>query len=995
MSTPDTGDLDAPLGCLSAPALAGLAAQLGAVTGLAESEQLALHRAAAARLRDTLRRKLVRVLVLELNAARLAGALTGPDPAARWAEFIAHASTPEFWSSRSGRYPTMLDRIHRVIDAQCAAAVALAERFTADRDALAVLLDTAPGELLEVRLGSGDSHRGGYTVATLRCAGGTVMYKPHPVTVDAALARLLAGILPDEPPATRIRVPDVLPRDGYGWTAHVAHRYCADASELRAFYRGIGHWLAVMRLLGGSDLHAENLIACGPVPVVVDCETLFTPHLPAPPTGRGVAADTAAAMVAASVLRTGLLPGRGLALGWRGVDASGAGALPGEQPVGEIPVLLDAGTDQARIGLGPAQLPPTANHPTAEPVLDRYWEHVLTGFDELHGRLVTLGAGGRLEPLLAGFAGTPVRVVLRATEVYAELGRMLWHPASLHDEPAAVRRAGQLLELQGEHRPGIPDDPAVIAAEIADLLGDDVPYFSTTPASGRLAGPGGTWWGEPIDLVADAVARWRTGNLRLDRQVIQAALVSAYLNEGGGAADSHRMTVRPTGTGLDRRRRDVAAALVARLAGAATRGDDGTVTWIAPVLSQTGWAVQPLGPDLYGGLAGMAVLLAAYQREAAAGRATPVPAVADLLAGTLRTMRAEEDYSARQRRDTAAPQRPDPPGGYVGLGSRITGWLLLDRLGAGGGDAVDRAVALAAEVPAAIEADGQCDLLVGTAGVIVPLLELADRTGDKRWVQVAAAAGDRLASAAQVTNGRARWLTAGSPRGLGGFAHGATGMGWALYRLAEATVRGDLDRLARAAFDFEESLWVPAEGGWRDLRNADFVAAAWCHGSGGIGLVAADLLSRAGAADADAERYRDRLRRAVAHCWRVGTGWTHTLCHGDFGNAELVEAAIAAGVGPPGLDRDELHAHLISGVEQHGAVSGLARDVFAPGLLAGTGGMVYQLLRMHPDAELPSVLLPGLEQGRLEQARLEQDRREQTGRNRAGSGRAAGRYRRG
>jgi hypothetical protein len=32
--------------------------------------------------------------------------------------------------------------------------------------------------------------------------------------------------------------------------------------------------------------------------------------------------------------------------------------------------------------------------------------------------------------------------------------------------------------------------------------------------------------------------------------------------------------------------------------------------------------------------------------------------------------------------------------------------------------------------------------------------------------------------------------------------------------------------------------------------------------------------------------------------------------------------------------------------------------VFAPGLLAGQGGVIYQLLRMHPACDLPSVLLP-------------------------------------
>jgi hypothetical protein len=50
---------------------------------------------------------------------------------------------------------------------------------------------------------------------------------------------------------------------------------------------------------------------------------------------------------------------------------------------------------------------------------------------------------------------------------------------------------------------------------------------------------------------------------------------------------------------------------------------------------------------------------------------------------------------------------------------------------------------------------------------------------------------------------------------------------------------------------------------------------------------------------------------------------------------------------------------MIGTLEKHGPVVGFARDALAPGLLAGIGGMAYQLLRMHPECDLPTVLLPG------------------------------------
>jgi lantibiotic modifying enzyme len=50
---------------------------------------------------------------------------------------------------------------------------------------------------------------------------------------------------------------------------------------------------------------------------------------------------------------------------------------------------------------------------------------------------------------------------------------------------------------------------------------------------------------------------------------------------------------------------------------------------------------------------------------------------------------------------------------------------------------------------------------------------------------------------------------------------------------------------------------------------------------------------------------------------------------------------------------------VVTSLERNGLTTGLARDVYSPSMLSGSGGVAYQLLRMHPDCTLPSVLLPG------------------------------------
>jgi class II lanthipeptide synthase len=946
-------DFARSLSCLVGPAADRLTERLGAVPGLAGAERAAITDGAAAALYQVAHRKLSRVLIVELNAARITGRLAAGDPAARWEEFLEISSSRHYWESLARHYPPLLPRLDAVLSGRCAAALALAHRLAADRDTLAGLLGAAPGPLTGVRFGEGDSHRGGQTVAILDFAGGAVVYKPRPVGVDAVLGGVLAEVFRDVPEGLRIRVPRVVVRDGYGWAEFAAHRYCSGAAELARFYRGIGHWLGMMRLLGGSDLHAENVIACGPVPVVVDCETLFSPVHPARPSGLGRAPDQARELISATVLRTGMLPNRGTGLGWRGVDASAAGALPGEQPVMELPVIVDAGSDRARIGTRPAKLPFGASHPSREPALADYWAEVLGGFTEATAVLREADDAGTLGPLLARFSDCQVRVVLRSTEAYAELARMLWHPVSLHGPAEATERATGLLAAMARHVPGAPDDPAVIAAEVADLLDGDVPYFSTTPRCGRLAGPRGTSWLPRQDLAAAALHRWRTADLRLDVQLTRAALVSAYLNDGWLPGERRMPAGQPRGDDLDRRRRQLAASLIKQLSDAAVHGEDGTVTWIAPVLSPAGWAVQALGQDIYGGLPGVAILLAAYLRESAAGRADRIDGVAGLLDAVLRTVRAAEDKVAAVRREEPR-LRPASPGGYLGLASQIWAWLTLHGWGAAGPDGLDRARVLASLLPGVATAD-RFDMLTGIAGVIVPLQQLATVTGEDRWARQAAAAGERLIATARSKAGTLYWPSERWPDGLGGFAHGVTGIGWALARLALATSDATFAGAAHAAFAFEEGLYDHAAGAWRDLREpgGDAFSAAWCHGAVGIGTSAADLarLGWPGACDLAGQAAEVAVSR--------GLGWNHTLCHGDLGCWELLDAALALGRGPAGLDQQALNARIITSLEDNGPVSGLARDAYSPGLLAGLGGVAYQLLRMHPDSGLPSVLTLG------------------------------------
>jgi lantibiotic modifying enzyme len=248
------------------------------------------------------------------------------------------------------------------------------------------------------------------------------------------------------------------------------------------------------------------------------------------------------------------------------------------------------------------------------------------------------------------------------------------------------------------------------------------------------------------------------------------------------------------------------------------------------------------------------------------------------------------------------------------------------------------------------------DVLSGTAGAIVPLLILERRTGAGRYLRMASQLGDRLCERAQRKGDVAFWTHPQWSEGMGGFAHGVTGMGWSLAKLAGETGATQHRQTARAAFAFEDALFDEEEQNFLDLRMLEGAktAAAWCHGSVGIGLAHLDL-------DPDLANPSTRqiLRRTAAATWRLGLGWNHCACHGDLGAWELLERAIALGEGPKDVTPLHLRELLLTSLEDHGPCCGLTRDAFAPGLMPGLGGIAYQLLRMHPAHGLPSILTLG------------------------------------
>lgn len=359
-----------------------------------------------------------------------------------------------------------------------------------------------------------DLHLGGRSVMAVQFAsGGKVVYKPRPVDMESAYHELVLWLNRRglEPP---LQAPAVLAREQYGWTAFAEPLPSETEEQVGQYYRRAGMILCLAHALGGRDLHAENLLACGEHPVLVDLETLCHPAV----VDRD---DPDHEVVNGSVLRTGLLPWVGPSS--EGYDASGFGARGHEEVRLQIPTWHAVNTDEMALRYQRYTLPVYPNMPSCGGVrrpAPEFAEKIVNGFAAMArflSRHVRTGRQGG-DPF-SRFESARGRLVFRQTQVYSALiGRTL-QPEYLRD---GARRSieFEILRRTALRRRRRPAWWPMVDAEIRALEMLDVPSFWISPATGTVTAPSG----EPVDgcLAPDGTVRERIQALdeaEVERQV--------------------------------------------------------------------------------------------------------------------------------------------------------------------------------------------------------------------------------------------------------------------------------------------------------------------------------------------------------------------------------------------------------------------------------------------------------------------------------------------
>jgi type 2 lantibiotic biosynthesis protein LanM len=807
--------------------------------------------------------------------------------------------------------------------------------------------------------GLSDPHHGGHAVQILRFDDGSrVVYKPKDLRIDAGWHDLIGRLNRAGPPVA-LKAMRAIARDGYGWTEFVDHTYGTDVEGCVRFFRRSGAWLALFHCFAATDMHQENMIAAGDHPVPIDLEMILqaTAEERKARDPEGQAIDAASEIVANSVLTVGLLPAYG-----RSPDNKvfAVGALTSDRNAKAQLTWTDINSDAMRPAKSKQAVETNPNLPHVGGDYASFGDHIgdfITGFQDyakfLRRRMQSQAFGG----LFDGFAGLPVRKVIRPTQFYYLLLQRLKDHRAMTDGATWSAQADFIARLTDWEKETDPVWP-LQRGERSALLALNVPHFVSPSDADEITDAAGlsvrTGASPGLDRARARVASFDEEEIAWQVDVIRHSTstlsrtdapatpsIVAELNEPARPATADLPAMEIFRAEADRIAAELSQQAIRRGPGAAWIGLD----WLGD--SEVSQLVC-LGPDLYNGVCGIALFLAAH--SAVTGSA---PSAELAQAGVAHLRRQLKS------RNAARIARSLGIGGAAGLGSIVYALAVMSK---GLNDAelvadAHRAAALVTDE--LIAADKRLDVMSGSAGAILGLLRLYRDAGSRDVLERAVKCGEHLLGQGRAgVEGRRSWVGQGfGPRALNGMSHGAAGFAYALASLSAATGREEFARAAAECIAFENSSYDPGRSNWPDLRATGEPSwlCQWCYGATGIGLARIAANERgaidAGVAAAD-------IGNAVEGAKRAAPSAVDTLCCGTLGGVEFF---CAAGDALGRRELSELASQRLLAIVRDAAAAGDYRwnsgnDRFNLGLFRGLAGVGYTLLR-RLDRSLPNVLI--------------------------------------
>ncbi|WP_257349958.1 type 2 lanthipeptide synthetase LanM family protein [Pseudalkalibacillus decolorationis] len=895
----------------------------------------------------------MRVLIYELNLARIEGLLNGETPELRYEDFIDnHITNYKDIYRLLSKYPVlarlMVETTERWKNTVCESV----EHLINDLTEIQSTFGEHYVELIDIQTGSGDLHRDGRSVLIMRFStGDRLVYKPRSLSIDYHFNRLIEwlnkGITPTLHPV------QVIDRIDYGWQQFTDHKECESINQVQDFYQRLGSYIAIFHMLHATDIHMENMVASGEHPQFIDLESLFQNFHPIDDTNLTALQKTSEELTQ-SVLRTAILPASLFKTGsFRSIEVSGIGGHAGQKLPRSIYKFANKKTDKMRMTKVAGFHKGANNRPMykgEEVPPEDYVDHILVGFERAYMFIVKNKEALLKEdgPIIA-FQNDKVRSILRHTQSYTTMLEASLHPDNLKNGLDRVQlfdylwRVVELNQKLGH----------IIPSETRDLLKGDVPYFHTQVNSLSVWDSRGKeiedfYSSSALQHTLSRIQNFNRTDCQKQIKYIRTSMATMLKRWDFKEYRSEVSMNAPEKFSTQDEFLQEAITIGDKLLESAFWGDGkDDVSWIGVGASLNNrWLFTPLDATLYDGVLGVA-LFYAYLAE----------------------LSGKDSY--KRVSQSAVRSAYDFLERYDGLGSLSAfhgyasvayvfshlGVLWKDR------DYLDEALEALYKCERWIHKDIMYDLIGGVSGTLLVSLRLYKITKSERALSIAVKCGEHLIQNARAKESGYGWVSSmDNVTALVGLSHGTAGIAWALAELYTVTEDNRFLEYSQHAITYERSRFIAEEGNWADLRYREerkrlgiTTPVQWCHGAAGIAL--GRLMTKKHWEDG---KMLNEINIAVDITLREGFGGSHCQCHGDFGNLEVLILASENMDDPRLMDRaQQIGTSILQEANANGWFCGIPQNEETPGLMLGLAGVGYGLLRLVDPSKVPPVVVLG------------------------------------
>ncbi|MFC9541433.1 type 2 lanthipeptide synthetase LanM family protein [Lysinibacillus sp. NPDC056959] len=790
--------------------------------------------------------------------------------------------------------------------------------------------DLTDAKLLNIEIGLGDTHQKGQTVAKLNYSNEkSIMYKPKSLDIVEKYNELILWINKHN---FNISLPTykVLDYGEYGFEECIIQKPCDSEEEVKKYYTRFGQLVGLMHMISGADMHYENIIANGQYPYLIDLETIFHqyPKLDFPDTAEVKLKYTQSE----SVIGTGLLPQSLFQnADGKGIDLS---ALNGESQKLPFQVLQidQANTDEMVFKLKEGYTTGAKNIPylNGQKVDARaYLSQVVDGYEQIM-QFILKFKKHLIEGPIQKFANSKIRIILRATQHYANFLMEATHPD--YSGKAVV------LEQMFERLWLYPfKDSRVIPHELKDLLQRDIPYFYTTVNSKNLytshdKSIPNFFKKTGLEIVTEKISNLSEKEIQDQKRWLILA-IGMDAQEVKTEEETETTLIQSSATKPSLK--EFACQIGDSLIEEATWSEDKkTVSWLTIQSDENGWNVMPMSINLYDGLAGIALFFSQLYKE---------------------TKQEKYKVVAQAAIESAFQTFKQPQGLISAFFGECSLLYTLHKMKENDPNPKyeEKIKKIQSKILEEVKNDAELDFLSGSAGIISLASTLYEETKEEIYKEIIKVYVQHLLSNSDIKDGKRVWINRHVNTRLGGLSHGTSGIGLALYAAGKALNDQSLIEFSHEALEYEKELFVQGKG-WKDLRSKDLqYKHAWTHGTTGIGIV--HVLN-------DNKKYTDVIQNAFTVLEAQAKKQNNSLKDGNLGDSELY---LLAG---QKLEDDQLKDKALSLVNEslnnifEKSSYGVENvfDFEAKGLFNGVAGIGYQLLRMNNPDEVPSILTLGL-----------------------------------